>query len=176
MEIIIGNEDKRNYSNMKMKARVLLENSRGEIVVSSYGGIYLLPGGSIDDGENPNTAILREIKEELGFDMKLEELTQLTKIKYFQSNYPTRDNSIEDRLLITYYYLGKAEKISNNNSLTVREKEDGFTSKFYTLNEVKDLIKGNPKNNPRKEYFDMELKTVIDFYKEYNKEKEVNER
>jgi 8-oxo-dGTP pyrophosphatase MutT (NUDIX family) len=64
MEIIIGNEDKRNYSNMKMKARVLLENSRGEIVVSSYGGIYLLPGGSIDDGENPNTAILREIKEE----------------------------------------------------------------------------------------------------------------
>ena len=69
MEIIIGNEDKRNYSNMKMKARVLLENSRGEIVVSSYGGIHLLPGGSIDDGENPNTAILREIKEEFGLSL-----------------------------------------------------------------------------------------------------------
>ena len=133
MEIIIGNEDKRNYSNMKMKARVLLENSRGEIVVSSYGGIYLLPGGSIDDGENPNTAILREIKEELG----------ITNIKNISNIKQIIQWPKENNFIITEYVF--IVEINKNQKITLSKEHTNY--KWCNFKEAyQTLEKENNKN------------------------------
>lgn len=53
---------------------------------------YVIPGGGIEEGETPEDAAIREVKEELGIDIAIEKLlTTLTfnnKLQYyFRANY-----------------------------------------------------------------------------------------
>ena len=154
----------------KMKARALLINSSNEILIANYGGVFLLPGGSIEKGEDPNLAIIREIKEETGIDSKIEDLKPFLKMRYYQIGYPERNGKNSDRLLVTYYYLGNVESFSmENNHLSEKEKKDGFELKFYSLDEIEKLIKNNDLKNPRKKYFDKELEVIIEQYRKLEK-------
>lgn len=150
----------------KIKSRALLFNSSNEILIANYGGVFLLPGGSVEKGENPNLAIVREIKEETGIDKKIEDLKPFLKLRYYQTDYPERNGQKTDRLLVTYYYLGNVESFSmENNHLSQKEKKDGFELKFYSLDEIKKLVNNNDFNNPRKKYFDKELEVIIEQYR-----------
>ena len=155
----------------KMKARALLINSSNEILIANYGGVFLLPGGSIEKGENPNLAIVREIKEETGIDRKIEDLKPFLKMRYYQIGYPERNGKKSNRLLITYYYLGNLENFSMKDSrLSEKEKKDEFELEFYSLDEIEKLIKNNDSNNPRKKYFDKELEIIIEQYRQIEKD------
>lgn len=115
----------------KMKARALLINSSNEILIANYGGVFLLPGGSIEKGENPNLAIVREIKEETGIDRKIEDLKPFLKMRYYQIGYPERNGKKSNRLLITYYYLGNLENFSMKDSrLSEKEKKMNLNLNF----------------------------------------------
>ena len=92
MKTIIINEENINekFTKKKLKSRAVLVNSSNEILVANYGGVLLLPGGSIDGKETPDGTIHRELKEEIGVDMKTEQLKPFVKVRYFQPNYPER--------------------------------------------------------------------------------------
>ena len=55
-----------NLDEIKMKSRAIITNTEGKILIANYRGVYLLPGGSIDNGDNPNDIKIRELKEETG--------------------------------------------------------------------------------------------------------------
>ena len=159
--------------NKKLKARALLFNSSNKVLIANYGGVFLLPGGSIEKGENPNLAIIRELKEETGIDIKLEDLKPFFKMRFYQLGYPKRNGKKTDRLLVTYYYLGKLEKFSiTRRVLSEKEKQDGFKLEFYSLDEIEKLIGRDSLNNPRKKYFDKELMTILEQYKQIEKTSE----
>lgn len=46
--------------------RVLMQQRR---IGGAHGGLWEYPGGKIEPGESPESAILREIREELGIDL-----------------------------------------------------------------------------------------------------------
>jgi len=53
---------------------------------------YVFPGGGIEDGETPEEAAIREIKEELGIDIEIEKLLTTLSFNnklqyYFLANY-----------------------------------------------------------------------------------------
>ena len=125
-----------------------------------------MPGGSIDGKETPDETIHRELKEEIGVDMKAEELKPFVKVRYFQPNYPERNGNTINRLAVTYYYLGYIESISDERDLTENEKKDGFTVGFCSINQIQEMLNSKKRNNPRRLYFDRELQAVIDYYKE----------
>lgn len=78
--IIINDENMHEEPiNKKMKSRAILINSKNELLVANYGGVFLLPGGSIDEGENPSSAIIRELKEKIGISFKIEQLKPICK-------------------------------------------------------------------------------------------------
>lgn len=58
-------------------AAVLIENSRGELLIvkANYKIHWSLPGGTIDAGESPLGAAIREVKEEVNIDLTPEELS-----------------------------------------------------------------------------------------------------
>ncbi len=61
-----------------------LTNQEDEILLQrrpkgrSMAGLWEFPGGKVETGESPESAIIREIKEELGVDIESENLIPLT--------------------------------------------------------------------------------------------------
>src|SRR5699024_8594693 len=127
MKTIIINDENIDEQIIKkrLKSRAILVNSSNEILVANYGGVLLLPGGSIDGKETPEEAIHRELREEIGVDMQPEQLKPFVKVRYFQPNYPERSGNKTNRLAVTYYYHGNIESISDERNLTEKEKKDG---------------------------------------------------
>ena len=63
-KILSINEHENNYQPtiIKLKSRAIINNSEGKILIANYGGVYLFPGGSIEERETPEKAVIREIK------------------------------------------------------------------------------------------------------------------
>lgn len=177
MKTIIINDENIDEQIIKkrLKSRAILVNSSNEILVANYGGVLLLPGGSIDGKETPEEAIHRELREEIGVDMQPEQLKPFVKVRYFQPNYPERSGNKTNRLAVTYYYHGNIESISDERNLTEKEKKDGFTVEFCSINQIQEMLNSKKSNNPRRLYFDRELQAVIDYYKERLQVRENNE-
>ena len=153
-----------NPDEIKMKSRAIITDNEGKILIGNYGGVYLLPGGSIDTGENPNNTILRELREETG--LEFQQLEPFAKIRYFQNRYPTREGRTINRLLITYYYIGrKKDAIKHDRELTEKEIKDGFELKYYNIDDIERVLEQNQTQNPRSEYFNKEIRTVIEHYR-----------
>ena len=62
MEVIINeanlkNEDINEFSS---KARAILIDENNRILIANYGGVILLPGGKVDEGETPREGVARE--------------------------------------------------------------------------------------------------------------------
>lgn len=163
-EIIINDDNLKNSDIEKssVKARALLYTDNS-ILVANYNGIYLLPGGKLENNENVIDALQRELVEETGIIYNKEDLTELFVLRYYQKNYLTVDNKILNRLVRTYYYISKFKgvdltKVNRSN----REIEGNF--KLELLN-IEELSKPLVNDNPRSKYFDRELKEVLKVYK-----------
>ena len=82
-------------------------------------------------------------------------------MKYYQSNYYTRNNEIINRLITTQYYLGQYNGIKiNKTRRTDKEIKDNF---HLQLMKIDDLLKTIDETcyNPRKKFFDREVQEVV---------------
>ncbi len=62
----------KNLPRKRMASGVIFFNEAGEILIvkPSYKDHWSVPGGVIDKDESPRDAALREVKEEVGLDLK----------------------------------------------------------------------------------------------------------
>ena len=142
----------------KVRSILLFDN---KILISKYAGMIFLPGGSIDNEETTDQAIIRELSEETGIAYDINELDKLFSIKYYQYNYPTRDKGIMNRLVNTNYYFGEYKGIDINNvNLTENEINGGFNLELMDIDSILEFI-NKKTDNPRKEFFDNENSIVI---------------
>lgn len=82
--------------------------------------MWCIPGGGCEEGENYERALLREVKEEYGIDLKLDQCTHLM-------NYNTADNRV---------YVCK---ITDSQEPKLNE---GLSMKWMTIDEVEKLHLG----------------------------------
>ena len=163
MENIIINDSNLNDNEIqkignKVRAVLLSDN---KILVSHYGGVFLLPGGSIDKGETADDAIIRELKEETGIVYDVNSLKELLLLEYYQPNYPTRRDEVINRLIRTRFYLAQYRGIDLKSiNRTENEVKDNFHLDLIDLDEFASLI-NEASDNPRKKYFDRENQEVI---------------
>lgn len=65
-----------NENTIRVGSAVIIENNKGEILLAKSNkepvkGYWVIPGGGIKFGEKIRDAVIREIKEEIGLDIKL---------------------------------------------------------------------------------------------------------
>lgn len=147
------------------KVRAFLIDDENNILIANYGNVILLPGGSIDKDEEANDAIIRELKEEVGVEYRVDELTYLNTLDYYQKDYPKRDGTLQNRLITTNYFVGRYKGISNQ-TLTEKERKDNFRLQLVSIDELEELVLNNQNNNPRNIYFVKELLTILEYYKQ----------
>lgn len=163
MNTIIINDNNlqdNDVSKFRNKVRAILVKG-DKILVSNYGGVFLLPGGSIDDGETPDEAIIRELKEEIGIDYDINELEKILILKYYQPNYQTRHNEKINRMVTIQYFIGNYNGVNlDKTNRTEKEIKGSFCLQLMTIDELMQSL-NKTSDNPRKEYFDREIKEVV---------------
>lgn len=114
---------------IKNKQIVLIKKANGP-----YKGKLDLPGGTIEFGETPEQALMREIKEEVGIEIK--------KYSLFDGNSTVvtwRHNDIPEQLHhIGFFYKIESydNKIKNEIEIT-KQNDDSLGANFYNINELK---------------------------------------
>lgn len=96
---------------------------------------YCLPGGHVELGEDTDSAVLREMKEELGFDVKIVRLVSIIQ-NFFKGK---EDKPFHE---LGYYYVVEPKNIAdvNQNDYTIIENDKGklvkLEFKWFTLEEL----------------------------------------
>lgn len=109
---------------------VFIENGEGKFLIQKTskekGSIFATTGGLVTSGETPDVTIIKEIKEELGLDVKIDELTFFYTAK--------RKHAFQDA-----YYLKKDIDI---NKLKLQQEEVEYV-KWLSIDEINKLIENN---------------------------------
>ena len=123
----------------KFKFRVcgiLEHNGKYLAVKMNSNPFYCLPGGHVELGEDTETAVLREMHEELGYEVKIKKLVAINQ-NFFLAN----DGFKLHELGFYYVVQAKDESNINSNDYLREELDKGkiqhLDFKWFTLEELK---------------------------------------
>lgn len=117
---------------------VLTHNNKYLVVKIANNNFYCLPGGHVEIGEDTHAAVIREMKEELTYDVKIKQLLGIAQNLY------TRDLGKEFHE-IGYYYLVEAvnPKDIKTEDYVVTECDKGVYKrlefKWFSLEELQSI-------------------------------------
>jgi len=128
----------KNLPKKRMASGVVIMNDKEEILLvkPTYKDHWSVPGGVIDQDESPRTAALREVKEEIGLELKTISLLCIDYMSPQDSGYSTKDENIQ-----FIFYGGKLsdEEISH---IKLPEEEIG---EYKFVNQAEALAMVNDK-------------------------------
>lgn len=108
---------------------IIYQNGKYLLVKIKDNPFYAIPGGHVELGENTEHAVLREMKEETGYDLNIKQLLAVTENFYIGTNKKKWHE-------IAYYYLMEpVEPIAMENKVII-ENDKGELKKlaFYWWN------------------------------------------
>lgn len=168
MKTIVFNDDNLTINDIEdhvIKARAVIMNDDGRMLLSKYSDIYLLPGGKIEENEDILTSLRREVREETGIELLLDDKKPFLLVKQLIKDYPKRntDNDYSNRLTKTYYYITSSNEELSESKMTLTESENKahFKTIYVEPKDVFLLLGQNNTVNPRNKYFTRELISVM---------------
>lgn len=125
--------DKQDYENcthsfVRNSARsIIISNKKIAMIHSMKYDYYKFPGGGIENGESPITAMIRETREEAGLVVKTETVKEYGYVHRIQkSDKEATECFIQDN----YYYLCEAEDEMVVQHLDNYESEENYVLEF----------------------------------------------
>lgn len=139
MMIIRSISDKK-YDEYQEKARGIIVDENNKIMLISIENNYCLPGGDVEDGENINDAVKRELLEEIGLDT--DNLMYLNTFIHYHENYKTKDDGefINRVNKIHYFYKRITSDLLKENNPTEYELEHGMKVVKFSYDEILGLL------------------------------------
>ena len=168
MKEIVFNEDNltdKDINEEVTRVKALIINSNDEIMLGYSNKTYQFPGGHLEDGEDLNDGLIREIREETGIDIKDYSLYPFQKTTYLTKNY--RNTGLNRKNNIYYFIVNTDEKENKDNmNLDAGEIEGNYTVKTIPLIDVEKTLIDSIPDNPINEII---VKEMLEVIKEYRK-------
>ena len=163
-KVVINNTSNDLYDIVRYKARAIIRNEDNKIYVTNMNDSFNLPGGTFEEKEDPDTAIMRELNEELG-------LTNIKPIPFkefhfYHDDFPLYDGKSRNKSLnIVYVYLLHINSWDiGKSNFTEYELDHNYKVECHTIEEVIELLKLR-NDNIWKPYTDKELTIILKEYK-----------
>lgn len=167
MKLITHNDDnmlKSDMNRVEGRVKLLLINSNDEILLGYSYNTYQFPGGHIEENENLDDVIEREIKEETGIELQAKGLEPFFVIEYLTKDYPTE--GVNSYYFINYYVVHTDTPYNLDNiSLTDNEKNGNFELRYIPLSKVEEELNSTLELNKINKVVVPEMLEVITEYK-----------
>lgn len=131
------------------RAKVLVVNSKDEILIAHTDDSYYFLGGHVDGDESDYECLVREIKEEAGIDYDPRIDSPFISIKYLFKDYPEVGIN---RGYIANYYVIYDDLVPNPNNVSLTDGESAghlrlvYIHKDHILDEVRPYLNICKKN------------------------------
>ncbi|MBQ8132756.1 MAG: NUDIX hydrolase [Bacilli bacterium] len=170
MKTIIRNDDNLKESDMTevaTRVKVLLINSKQELLLGYPKNNYQFPGGHVEEGETLLDTVKREVREETGIELEIEDITPFAEAFGYYKDYPEVGKNKKTEI---YYYAIKTDELPNleNTSYTEREKENHFILKQVPLENIEEEFENNIKQYGDDRGIQTEMLEIIKVYKNEN--------
>lgn len=183
MKQVIFNKERITDDEIEMRekrVKVLLRNSKNELLLCKVDGVYHFVGGHPEEKESINECAKREVKEETGIDMQSESFTPFLELKQYKSNY---FGTGKNGLATITYIDGKTDERFNyeKRDLDDKEAKKDFTLAYVNIDEAMRVLEDNREVSKKqnKEFITTEMMYVVYEYKkqliELNNKKENKE-
>ena len=152
MKEIITNRDNLKESDITevvKRVKVLLINSKNEIMLGYSHNDYQFPGGHVEEGEELTTTIEREIKEETGIEISAKNLKPFAVSLGYWKGWPKEGKNRKTEVYYFEVFTDLKPNLDNTN-YTESEKEGNFELRFIPLDKVEEELENNAKiyNDP----------------------------
>lgn len=138
----INNLKEEDVTNLTRKVKILLINSKNEIMLGYSHNEYQFPGGTQEPNEPLINTVNREIEEETGIKLNLTQLEAFACSIGYYKDWPSegRNKKVE-----IYYYEVKTDEKPNldNLNLTEKEKQGNFELRYISLNKIEEELINN---------------------------------
>ena len=169
MREIVHNKDNlkdEDVTEVVKRVKVLIVNSKKEILLGYSYHEYQFPGGHVEDKERLISAVNRELLEETGMKLELK-IRPFAKMTNYYKDYPIKGNNRKNE--IYYYSIDSDRKINLNRTDYTDEEIDGdFVLEYVPLDEVEKILVDNAKKYGDKKGISNEMIEILKIYKEDN--------
>ena len=169
MKEIINNHDnlKEEEINRTVKrAKIVLINDNDEILICNSKNNYFLLGGHVEADESDNVCLTRELAEEAGINIDINDMKLFMSIKYFNRDYPSV--GINSASIANYYYLKtNVEPKLDKIELTEEEKSGNFRIEKIHIGKIIDVLTNSLDMATRRIVVEDTIEVLNEFIKEY---------
>ena len=151
------------------RVKVILSNSKDEVLLCRRNGVYNFIGGHIEKGEGPLECAQREVREETGITIRLGNFrAPFYKLQCFEKNY----YNLNKNYFTTIQFLeGKTDAPINldKRQLDEEESKQHFTLEYIPYKDLRTSLEENREiaRNEKREFIIDEMLHVLDEYDEY---------
>ena len=148
------------------RVKVFLINHNNELLVCNSNNEYHLPGGHVEQNESLIDTLNREIEEETGIVLNINNIKPFACTIGYYKDWPEKN---KNRKIEIYYYEIKTELKPNiyNTNLTLGEKEGNFNIKYIPLEKVEEVFINNDNKYGDKHGITKEMLKIFRIYKKY---------
>lgn len=122
-------------------AIVIIENAKGEVLIQSQdrgeGPVYCWPGGGVDEGEDAETAAIREAREESGY----KDFGNIRRLGVFDTHYWNPIRQIYRHGTEAAYAMRLTSEAQEAPEFTEQEKRSIIKHRWVNLDEAERLLR-----------------------------------
>lgn len=146
------------------RVKVLLVNSNNEVLLGYSHNNYQFPGGHVEENETLIQTVNREVLEETGMDLGVDNIEPFACAIGYYKDWPAEG---KNRKIEIYYYEIKTDEKPNleNTEYTENEKDGNFELRYIPLTNVEEELRKNAEEYGDKKGIAREMIELFDVYK-----------